>query len=85
MPAYDRVITGMPAWLMRKYLGDLGAGPAVDGWQRGAGWAAHVEEVEDFTVGSLRVGQVRLRIEASEEVMARLLPELEKKLLRGGG
>ncbi len=85
MAAYDRVIAGMPAWLMRAYLEELGAAAGEDGLLRADDWSARVEQVEDFVLGSLRVGQVRLRIDASEAAMAALLPSLEKKLLRGGG
>ncbi len=84
-PALDRVITGLPLWLLREYLQELGGRQAGDGWLVGRGWSARLAQVEDFQVGSLRVGQVRLQVHATAEVLEALRPRLEQKLLRGGG
>ncbi len=84
-PVCDRVITGLPLWLLREYLEELGATRRAKGWLQGDGWRARLTQIQDYQIGSLRVGQVRLEIDGSPDALARLQPTLEKKLLRGGG
>jgi hypothetical protein len=43
-----------------------------------------LERVEDFQIGSIRVGQVHVEIEGEQQALDALLPQLEKKLLRAG-
>lgn len=75
---------GIPLKILRDYLTDLGGIPQDDSRISGPGWQAHLERVEDFQIGSLRVGQVRVTIEGEQPVLEALLPQLEKKLLRAG-
>ena len=82
--AMDRIITGLPAWLLREYLVELG-GTAEDERVLGDCWLARVTAAEPRTVGALSVGQVRFELVASPRALAHILPALEKKLLRAGG
>jgi hypothetical protein len=82
---FDVVITGILIWLMREYVGGLGAVEGPEGWWQGDGWRARVTEAEDFTLGSLRVGQVRLEAEGAPDSLAGLQRALAPKLVRGGG
>jgi hypothetical protein len=75
---------GIPLKLFRDYLIDLGGSPAEDGCVAGPGWQARLERIEDFHIGSLRVGQVKVELEGEPEALDALLPQLEKKLLRAG-
>jgi hypothetical protein len=75
---------GIPLKILRDYLTDLGGISQDDRRVSGPGWQAHLERVEDFQIGSLRVGQVRVAIEGEQQVLEALLPRLEKKLLRAG-
>ena len=75
---------GIPLKLFRDYLIDLGGSLADDGRVDGSGWQARLERVEDFQIGSLRVGQVQVEFEGQPEALDALLPQLEKKLLRAG-
>ena len=75
---------GIPLKLFRDYLIDLGGVPSGDGRVDGPGWQARLERVEDFQIGSLRVGQVQVEFEGQPEALDALLPQLEKKLLRAG-
>jgi hypothetical protein len=75
---------GIPLKLFRDYLIDLGGYLAEDGHVEGPGWQARLERVEDFQIGSLRVGQVHVELEGQPEALDALLPQLEKKLLRAG-
>lgn len=75
---------GIPLKLFHDYLIDLGGSPAGDGRVEGPGWQAHLQRVEDFQIGSLRVGQLQVQFEGQPEALDALLPRLEKKLLRAG-
>jgi hypothetical protein len=80
-----REVRAVPIWLLREYLEGLGGESEGDGSIRGPGWTATLTQIEDFQVGSLRVGQVRLEIEGEEKALAELRPVLAEKLLRAGG
>jgi hypothetical protein len=51
---------GIPLKLFRDYLIDLGGRPVEDGRVIGPSWQARLERVEDFQIGSIRVGQVHV-------------------------
>lgn len=79
-----REIRGIPLWLLREYLEEIGG--TADGEFRVAGddWVATLTQMEPFQIGSLRVGQVFFELEAEPEVLARIRPILEKKMMRAG-
>lgn len=81
----QRDVCGVPIWLLREYLVELGGNELDEGWVKGQGWHAQLTQIEDKYVGSLSVGQVRVEIEGETDVMEIILPDLEKKLLRAGG
>jgi hypothetical protein len=85
MIADERVITGIPLWLLAAYLIDLGGVEHGPGEIEGPGWRARLTPAEDFRRGSLVVGQVNLALDGDADALARLNTALEKKLLRGGG
>jgi len=83
----DREVRGIPLWLIREYLEELG-GTAKDDCNvfsdgvSGDGWTAQLEQIEDFQIGSLVIGQVRVVLEGS---VTKLVAGLDDKLLRAGG
>ena len=85
MVRYEKMVRGIPLWLLQEYLQEMG------GTSRNAGqidtphWSASLTQIEDFQLGSLRVGQVEIKIEGEAEAMQQLQLVLEKKLLRAGG
>ncbi len=83
--AFERVVTGVPLWLLRAYLEELGGWPGADGLLRGDGWHARLTQVEDYQIGSLRVGQVRLELDGEVEAVGRVRQALEPRLMRAGG
>lgn len=85
MIQYVKEMRGLPLWLLREYLVEIGGEVGPEGKIDGDGWQASLTQMDDFKVGSLVVGQVRLEITADEQAMDRLMPVLEKKLLRAGG
>jgi hypothetical protein len=80
-----REVRGIPIWLLQKYLVEAGGTVTSDGQVDAAGWQATLVQIEDFQIGSLRVGQVRLTITGTAEPIRQLNEILEVKLLRAGG
>jgi hypothetical protein len=85
----SRDVRGMPLWLLRDYLVELGGVVAIGDERNarlvGPGWTAVITRIEDFQIGSLKVGQLHITIDGDPDVLAELTPHLEKKLLRAGG
>ena len=78
-------VRAIPLWLLRDYLVAIGGRATGDHDVDGEGWRARLTQIEDYTIGSLAVGQVRLDFEGDEAAVAALLAALEPKLLRAGG
>lgn len=80
-----RDVCGIPLWLLETYLQDLGGQKEGAGFVTGENWQAHLTQMEDYRVGSLSVGQVRITLDGAPDALKKLEPGLEKKLLRAGG
>lgn len=80
-----RELRGMPLWLLKLYLVELGGLAIEDDELTGPGWIASLTQMDDFQVGSIRVGQVRLQVEVEEAIFEDFITALDKKLLRAGG
>lgn len=80
----SRQIRGIPLWLLREYLEELGGTAVSETEVRGEGWTITLAKMEPFTIGSLRVGQVMMEIHGEDEAIALLNPQLEKKTMRAG-
>ena len=76
---------GIPLWLMKKYLADLGATEAEENVMVGDGWEATVRRTEPFKIGSLVVGRIEVELEGEPEVLDDLVEKLHWKTMRGGG
>jgi hypothetical protein len=82
---FEKTVTGVPAWLLRDYLVELGGSVAGDERVDGTGWSASLLPLEDRQVGSLTIGQVQLTLRGQPLEVARVQSELQKRLIRGGG
>ena len=80
-----RELRGIPLWLIKAYLAELGGVEQEPDVIQGADWSIRLKQLDDFQVGAIRVGQVRLELEADPAVHAALNEALDKKLLRAGG
>jgi hypothetical protein len=78
-------LRGIPLWLLEKYVLDLGGQPGNDGWLAGDGWQVRLTQIEDYQMGLLKVGQVRLEWQADDLAQANTWPRLANKLVRPGG
>lgn len=80
----SRQIRGIPLWLLREYLEELGGTAVSETRVEGEGWQIALEKMEPFALGSLRVGQVMMTITGDDDAVAALMPDLEKKTMRAG-
>ena len=85
------MLRGIPRWLLRSYLEDLGGqadaayGLSEEDRLHGDGWDATLVQLEDYWIGSLSSGQVRVTVTGEPEAVTALLEALEPRLFRGGG
>ena len=76
---------GLPLWLMKKYLTDLGGSETEENVLVGDGWRAVVSKGEPHRIGSLVSGRIDVDITGDDEIVEPLLEKLDRKSLRGGG
>ncbi len=81
----ELLITNIPLWLMEEYLQRMGAQRVGEEWQHPVGWRAQLHPAEDYQLGSLRVGRLRLRLYGDMDAIGRAEETLQVYLLRGGG
>jgi hypothetical protein len=85
MPTLVREMRGIPLWLLREYLQEMG-GTAVDDQRvQAASWSVRLTRLEPFRLGSLVVGQTRLEIEIEDQLADEFMQQFSKKTLRAGG
>ena len=80
-----KLIYGVPVWLMKKYLADLGATEITEDVMIGEGWQAVVRKSEPARIGSLVVGRIEVELEGEAVVLDNLVERLHWKTMRGGG
>lgn len=76
---------GVPLWLMKKYLTDLGATESQENLLVGDNWQAAVAKSEPARIGSLVVGRIEVEFSGDPETLETVLEKLHWKTLRGGG
>ena len=75
---------GIPLWLLREYLQEMGGTAIDDGLVRADGWSVRLTRMEPFRLGSLAVGQTQLDIEIEDQLVDAFLEAFAKKTLRAG-
>jgi Domain of unknown function (DUF1952) len=80
-----REINAVPIWLLREYLVELGGQADGDNLVKANNWEAYFYKIDDFKLGSIVVGRVRMEITGDEADLQVLAPQLDMKLMRGGG
>ncbi len=76
---------GVPLWLMKVYLTDLGATETAENVMVGDGWQAIVRKSEPARIGSLVVGRIEVEFLGDETAIEAVLEKLHWKTMRGGG
>lgn len=80
-----KLIFGVPAWLMKKYLTDLGATETTDNFLAADQWQAVLRQSEPVKIGSLVVGRIEVEFSGDDLALTTMLERLHWKTLRGGG
>jgi hypothetical protein len=78
-------IHGIPLWLLREYLVELGGRANGESAVDGDGWRAELTKLPPRAIGSLRVGRVELKLTGEADALAKLRPGLDRKTMRAGG
>ena len=76
---------GVPVWLMKKYLVDLGARETAENRVATDQWQAVLRPSEPAKIGSLVVGRIEVELSGDQTAIAAMLEKLHWKTLRGGG
>lgn len=76
---------GIPYFLLKEYLQEMGGALVNENFIQGAGWSVRLEKMEPFRIGSLEVGQTRLIMELEDDVAEDFRQRFAKKTLRAGG
>jgi len=85
MAHLKREVRGIPLWLLREYLVEGGGRATGEDRVDGEGWTARLVQLDDYKIGNLSVGQVRIELEGTPEGLRAVDAFLAPKLLRGGG
>ena len=92
--AHERVLRGIPRWLLSQYLEDLGGKVVETGSDDGPvgeedvvagdGWQARLTQMDDYRIGALSSGQVRLTVTGDPDEVRGMLSRLAPRLFRSG-
>ena len=85
MQNISREMRGIPLWLLREYLEEMGGTAINDNLIQAENWKVTLTKMEPFRLGSLEVGQVFLEIEVEENLADDFFNQFNKKTLRAGG
>ncbi|GAB4500360.1 MAG: hypothetical protein OHK003_20270 [Anaerolineales bacterium] len=76
---------GIPFFLLKEYLEEMGGKEVEENVIQGEGWTVRLEKMEPFRLFSLSVGQTRLTVEMEDHVADDFTERFRKKTLRAGG
>jgi hypothetical protein len=84
MKTIVREMRGIPYFLLKEYLQELGGKLVTADVVAGEGWSVRLEKMEPFQLKSLSVGQTRLTMEIREDVYDDFMARFSIKTLRAG-
>jgi hypothetical protein len=79
-----REMRGIPYFLLKEYLVELGGVASEENLVTGPGWQVRLTKMEPYKFFSLQVGQTLLEIELEEKVADDFLERFAMKTLRAG-
>jgi hypothetical protein len=85
MQTLTREMRGIPHFLLKEYLVELGGTLVAEDLIAGPGWQVRLTKMEPYRFHSLQVGQTLLEIEMEEPVAEDFLQRFALKTLRAGG
>jgi hypothetical protein len=84
MQTITREMRGIPYFLLKEYLVELGGTLEAENLFVGDGWSVRLTKLEPYKLHSLQVGQTRLEMELEERVAEDFLQRFAMKTLRAG-
>lgn len=84
MKTIVREMRGIPYFLLKEYLQELGGTLVAENEVAGEGWSVKLEKMEPFRLKSLSVGQTRLIMNIREDVYDDFMARFAMKTLRAG-
>ena len=84
MQTFVREMCGIPYFLLKEYLQELGGHLVGENLVVGDGWKVGLERIEPYRIGSLVVGQTRLTMELEDRIADDFQERFFKKTLRAG-
>jgi len=85
MQTIVREMRGIPFFLLKEYLIEMGGEEVDENHIQGPGWRVEISKMEPFRLGSLSIGQTLLEIEIDEDKVDGFMEVFGKKTLRAGG
>lgn len=76
---------GVPIWLMKDYLAQLGGREISQDVVEGEGWRAELRKAKRRQIGSLSIGGATAIFSGEPDALDALFEKLHWKTLRGGG
>jgi hypothetical protein len=76
---------GVPLWLMKEYLVQLGAQDCGEDLLAAEGWRAQLRKASPRHLGSLVIGGTTATFSGDAQALAAMFERLHWKTLRGGG
>jgi hypothetical protein len=76
---------GVPIWLMKEYLEQLGAHETGENEMEAECWRAHLRKADPRHIGSLVVGGTTATFRGEMQALEAMFERLHWKTLRGGG
>ena len=76
---------GVPLWLMKEYLAQLGGAETGEDVMEGEDWRADLRKAERRHIGALSVGGATVIFAGEQTILDALFEKLHLKTLRGGG
>lgn len=84
MQTIVREMRGIPFFLLKEYLQEMGGVEIEENLIQGEGWTVRLEKMEPFRFHSLSVGQTRLSIELEDDAAEKFIEVFGRKTLRAG-
>jgi hypothetical protein len=85
MQTISREIRGIPFFLLKEYLQEMGGELVEEDLIQSPGWIVRLSRMDPYRIGSLVIGQTRLDIQIEDDFVDDFFEQLNKKTLRAGG
>ena len=85
MQTIIREMRGIPFFLLKEYLVDMGGKVIDENHVQGEDWTVELRRMEPFQIGSLAVGQTELEIKIEDERVDEFMEIFNLKTWRAGG